>query len=133
PDHGRADANAGKAFLGDGRVDDPAVAEPLEHALADLVGAVVLRDLFPHQKDAVVALHLLGHRLVQGFAKGKDGHDHSCGMCGATVTSWYTASGAGGGLPSANSILSSISRFTSSVMRLIVASSSQPRSLRTFS
>ena len=43
-------------------------AEPVEHPLADLVGAVVLGDLLAHQEDAVVALHLLGHRLVEGLA-----------------------------------------------------------------
>ena len=57
-----------KPFLGDRRVDDPARAELVEHPLADLVGAVVLGDLLAHQEDAVVALHLLGHRLVEGFA-----------------------------------------------------------------
>src|SRR5262249_55220754 len=128
-DHRGADAHAGEPLLGDRRVDDPPLAEPLEHALADLVGPVVLPDLLPHQEDAVVALHLLGHRLVQGFAKGKNGHGHSCGMCGATVTSWYSVSREGCGLSSANSMLSSISRFTSSANRSNVASSSQPRSL----
>ncbi len=75
-------------FLGDRRVDDPAGAEAGEHPLADLVGAVVLGDLFAHEEDAVVALHLLGHRLVQGFAVGNDGHGHSWGIWWATVTSW---------------------------------------------
>ena len=87
PDHRRADADAGEPFLGDRRVDDPPGAEPLEHPLADLVGAVVLRDFLTHEEDAVVALHLLGHRLVQGFPIRKHGHDHSCGINGATVMS----------------------------------------------
>ena len=38
-------------------------AEALEHALGDLVGALVVADLFAHEKDALVALHLLDHRV----------------------------------------------------------------------
>ena len=44
------------------------LAELLEHALADLVRALVVADLFAHEKDAVVALHLLDHRLAEGFS-----------------------------------------------------------------
>ena len=72
PDHRRADADAGEPFLGDRRVDDPPRAELLEHPLADLVGPVVLGDFLAHQEDVVVAFHLLGHRLVQGFAKRQE-------------------------------------------------------------
>ena len=87
-DHRRADADAGEPFLGDRRVDDPARAEPLEHPLADLVGAVVLGDLLAHEEDAVVALHLLGHRLVRGPRDtAMTAMDHSWGMYGATVMS----------------------------------------------
>ena len=43
--------------------------ELLEHPLADLVGALVVADLFAHQEDAVVALHLLDHRLAQGLSE----------------------------------------------------------------
>ena len=72
--HRGADADAGEAFLGDRRVDHAAGAELVEEALADLVGPVVLGDLFPHQEDAIVPLHLLGHRLIQGFAIRQDRH-----------------------------------------------------------
>ena len=41
--HGRADAEAGEAVLGDRRVDHPLVAELLQQVAADLVGALVLR------------------------------------------------------------------------------------------
>ena len=78
--HGRADADAGKSFLGNRRVDDSPIAEPLEHALADLVGAVVFRDFLTHQEDVLVALHLFAHRLIQRFAERKHRHGHSCGM-----------------------------------------------------
>ena len=64
----RADAEAGKAVLGDRRVDDALVAELLQQALADLVGALVLGDLLAHQEDVRVAAHLLGHGVAQRFA-----------------------------------------------------------------
>ena len=47
------------------------VAELLEHPLADLVGALVVADLLAHEEDAVVALHLLDHRLAQGLAESE--------------------------------------------------------------
>jgi hypothetical protein len=70
PAKGRADAEAGEAVLGDRRVDDAAVAELLQQALADLVGALVLADFLAHQEDLVVAAHLLGHGVAQRFAHG---------------------------------------------------------------
>ena len=39
-----------------------------QHALRHLVGALVVADLFAHEEDALVALHLLGHRLVERFS-----------------------------------------------------------------
>ena len=95
-------------------------AEPLEHPLADLVGAVVLGDFLAHQEDAVVALHLLGHRLVRGFAIGKDRHDHSCGMIrghGDVFVDGLERRLLG--LCSANSMLSSTSCLTLSCIRSI--------------
>src|SRR6185437_6422726 len=60
--------------FGDRRVDDPARPEFLQQALADLVGALVLRDLLAEQEDAVVAPHLLSDRVAQGLAHGlRDG------------------------------------------------------------
>ena len=46
-------------------------AELLEHPLADLVGALVVADLFAHEKDAIVALHLLDHGLAEGLAESQ--------------------------------------------------------------
>ncbi len=70
PDHGRADRRCpAKPALGDGRVDDALRAELLEHPLADLVRALVVPDLFAHEEDAVVALHLLDHRFAQGLSE----------------------------------------------------------------
>ncbi len=66
--HGRADTDAGKALLGDGRIDHAPFAELLEQALADLVGALVLRHLLAHQQDVLVTPHLLGHGVPQRLA-----------------------------------------------------------------
>ena len=44
--------------------------ELVEQSLADLIGALIFRDLLAHQKDAIVAAHLLGHRIPQRLAHG---------------------------------------------------------------
>jgi hypothetical protein len=72
--HGRPDADADEAALGDGRVDDALLAELLQHPLRHLVGALVVADLFAHEEDGRVALHLLGHRLVERFAIAQPRH-----------------------------------------------------------
>src|SRR5262249_30654492 len=72
PDHRGADADAGEAGLRDRRVDHPALAEPLQHALGSPVGAVIVADLLTHQEDGVVALHLLAHGLAERFAERDD-------------------------------------------------------------
>ena len=74
PGHRRADADAGKAVLGDRRVDDAPRPEFLQQALRDLVGALVLGDLLAHDEDVRVAAHLFGHGVAQRFAHG--GRDH---------------------------------------------------------
>ena len=60
-----ADAEAGKAVLGDRRVDDAPGAEFLQQALRDLVGALIFGDLLAHHEDVLVAAHLLGHGVAQ--------------------------------------------------------------------
>src|SRR5262249_25416503 len=74
-------------------------------ALRDLVGTVVVADLFSHDEDALVALHLFTHRLVERFAVADDGHDYSL------TTYWKYSSAAGDS--SANFTASSISDLTS--------------------
>ena len=64
----RADAQAGKAMLGDGGVDHPAVAELLQQALADLVGALIFGDFLAHQEHQLVAAHFLRHGVAQRVA-----------------------------------------------------------------
>src|SRR6185503_1676699 len=82
-DHGGADAEPGESALGDRRVDDAVGAELLEHSLRDLVGAVVLRDLFADEEDRRVASHLLLHRLTQRFADLDLGHGYFAAGAGA--------------------------------------------------
>ena len=74
PRHGGADAQAGKAVLGDRGIDDALVAKLLQQFAADLVGPLVLGDLLADQEDLVVPTHLLGHGVAQGVADG--GLDH---------------------------------------------------------
>ena len=64
------DADAGEAMLGNGRVDHALRPELLQQTLADLVGALILRDLLAHQEHAIVAAHLLGHRIPKRLAHG---------------------------------------------------------------
>ncbi len=74
-----ADAEAGKAVLGDRRVDDALGAELLQQPLRDLVGALIFGDLLAHHEHVLVAPHLLGHGVAQGFAHG---HGHHFGAGG---------------------------------------------------
>ena len=48
---------------------DQLLAEALEHALRNLVRALVMADLFSHQEDVGVAAHFLRHGVAQGFAQ----------------------------------------------------------------
>ena len=75
PVEGRADTQAGKAVLGDRRVDDALGTELVQQATGDLVGALVFGDFFTHHEDGVIAAHLLGHRIAQGVADR--GGDHA--------------------------------------------------------
>jgi hypothetical protein len=68
PVHRGPDAHAREPVLGDRAVDDALGPELVEHALADLVRAVVLGDLLADQEDGLVAAHLLAHRLAQRLA-----------------------------------------------------------------
>ena len=74
--HGRADAQAREAALADRGVDDALGSELVEQALADLVGAVVVGDLLPHQEDGGVALHLLAQGPTEGLSDLEPGHAH---------------------------------------------------------
>ena len=73
---GRADAGAGKGIFGDRRVDHAPLAELIEQALGDLVGALILADLLAHDEHAVVGAHLLGHGVAQRLTHG---HGHHLG------------------------------------------------------
>ncbi len=57
-------------MLGDRRIDHAAIAEFLQQALADLVGALIFRDLLAHEEDVGIAPHLFGHGVAQRIADG---------------------------------------------------------------
>ena len=76
---GRAYTEPGKTMFGDRRIDHPAGAEFLQQPLRDFIGAFVFGDLFADDENAVVAAHLLGHRVAQGFAHGKCDHRRAVG------------------------------------------------------
>ena len=78
----RADAQAGKAVLGDRRVDHALVAELLQQSLRDLVGALIFGDLLAHHEHILVAPHLLGHGVAQRFAHGHGDHLGAFGNVG---------------------------------------------------
>ena len=52
------------------RIGPNSSSRPRRH----LVGALIHADFLAHEEDAVVALHLLAERLVQGVAVGEGGH-----------------------------------------------------------
>jgi hypothetical protein len=68
--HRRPHPQAHEPGLADRRVDDPLLAELAQQAAGDLERALVLRDVLAHHEDALVALHLLAHRLGQRLAVG---------------------------------------------------------------
>ncbi len=74
PREGCADPEAGKAVLGDRRVDHPPDAEFLEQPLAHLVGALILGDLLAQQEHLGIAPHLLRHRIAQRLTHGLPDH-----------------------------------------------------------
>src|SRR5205807_6541621 len=92
--------------LGDGRVYDPLGPELLEQAATHLVRALIHADLFSHQEDVRVALHLLAQRLVQGVAVGERGHQ-------SASTCVVSSAGSGSGLCSAKRTASSVWARTS--------------------
>jgi len=55
-------------MLRDGGVHHAAVAEFLQQALADFIGALILGDFFAHQKDQRIAPHFFRHGIAQGIA-----------------------------------------------------------------
>ena len=96
----------------------------LEHPLADLVGALVVADLFAHEEDALVALHLLDHRLAEGLAVSNAAHASSFWLVesgartGRRRWSPRASSGPGSGLSSAKLTASAISRLDLGLERL---------------
>lgn len=90
-------SQTGKAHLGNGRVNDALLAEPVQQALGDLVGAVVLRNLLAQDKDLGVALQLLGQRLVQGISHGVLLDARALGV-GSVLRRAAKVDGAGNGL-----------------------------------
>src|SRR5665213_606257 len=70
----RANTQAGKAVLGDRRIDDALLAELLQQSLRNLVGALIFGDFLAHHEDIPVAPHLLGHGVAQRFAHGHGDH-----------------------------------------------------------
>ena len=60
-----ADGRADDDFLGERGVFDALVAELLDEALGDGVGAAVAGDIFAEDVDALVAAHLFGDGLAQ--------------------------------------------------------------------
>ena len=51
-----------------GRVDHALGTEFVQQALGNLVGTLILGDLFPHQEDIGIAAHFFGHCIAQRFA-----------------------------------------------------------------
>jgi hypothetical protein len=66
-------------MLGDRRVDHALRAELVQHALADLVGALILAHFLAHQEDVGVAAHLFLHGGADRLAHR---HGHHLGAFG---------------------------------------------------
>ena len=66
---GSTHGDTGKAKFCNGCVNNPFGTKFCEHALANLVGTVVFCNFFSEQKHALIAAHLFGHSLTQGFSE----------------------------------------------------------------
>ena len=73
--HRRPDSEARKAVLRNRGVNHTLRAKLIQEALGDLVRALILGDLFPHQIDRVIGAHFLRHRITQRIA-----HRHFLGL-----------------------------------------------------
>src|SRR5207302_6077232 len=69
PHVAHAACRADDGALADGRVNHTLPAKPFEQALAGLERAAVDADVFAHQQDRGIALHLLKHGLPNGLKK----------------------------------------------------------------
>src|SRR4029079_19160379 len=69
----------------DRRVAHAPVPELGEQPLGDLVGALVGAHLLAQEEHALVARHLLAHRLVERLAHREDGHYFVSVVAGAGV------------------------------------------------
>ncbi len=74
PGHRRANADASKAGFRDRSIDHALFSEGREQALAHLVGALIVPNLFAHQEDALVSRHLLHHGFAKSFTITKRSH-----------------------------------------------------------
>src|SRR3989442_1385188 len=76
--HRRAYTETGEAKFSDWRIDNSFWSKLREQPARYLVRAVVLRNLFAHQKNVLVASQLFVESLVQGVAHGNNGHLFKC-------------------------------------------------------
>ena len=58
-------------MLGNWRINHAFGAELIEHALRDLISALIFGHLFTHEVDCLIRAHLLGHGFANGFAHGQ--------------------------------------------------------------
>jgi hypothetical protein len=72
--HRHADRGAGEAGLGNRRVDHALGAEAVEKGIGHEVRAAVEADVLAHDDDALVTLHLVGHRGTKRLAIGHYRH-----------------------------------------------------------
>ncbi len=72
--HRSTDSDACKSRFGDRRIDDALVAVFFPETLRYFIGAVILCDLFSHDENTGIALHLLIDRLINRFANLKNCH-----------------------------------------------------------
>ena len=83
--HRRARSKPGEAIFGDRRVDDALGPELLQQVLRDLVGALILGDLLADHEHAIVAAHLLGHRVAQRVAHRRADQRRAFGHLGLVM------------------------------------------------
>ena len=76
----RPHGQTGKAMFRNGRINDAGRAKGIQQPLRDFIGPLIFRNLFPHNKDRIIAAHFFHHGIPQGFPHGHGFRFAPCGI-----------------------------------------------------
>lgn len=65
---GSTNTETSETHLGNGGINDSALAKAIEETTRNLVGTVVLANLLTHEENVIIFVHLLGDSGVEGIS-----------------------------------------------------------------